>query len=100
MKPLKSALSQKLADGELIIVDSLKVDSFKTAQMQTRLSKLGLDSVLFIDGVLDPNFARSVSNLVNVDLLPQEGANVYSILRRKMLVLSQDAVHHLEARLK
>jgi large subunit ribosomal protein L4 len=35
-----------------------------------------------------------------VDVLPQQGANVYDILRREMLIMSRDAVEHLEARLK
>jgi len=37
---------------------------------------------------------------MHVDVLPQQGANVYSMLRRKVLVLSKDAVAQLEARLK
>jgi len=43
---------------------------------------------------------RAARNLPRVDVLPQQGANVYDILRRDILVLTRDAVQHLEARLK
>ena len=42
----------------------------------------------------------AVSNIPNIDVLPQTGANVYDILRRDTLVLTKDAVAKLEARLK
>jgi large subunit ribosomal protein L4 len=57
--------------------------------------------VLIIDGPsVDENFARAARNIPEVDVLPQQGANVYDILRRDTLVLTRDAVQHLEARLK
>jgi large subunit ribosomal protein L4 len=57
--------------------------------------------VLIIDGsVIEENFARATRNLPRVDVLPQQGANVYDILRRDTLVLTREAVRHLEARLK
>ena len=62
---------------------------------------LGWDSVLIIDGpAVDEGFARAARNLPRVDVLPQQGANVYDILRRDTLVLTREAVQHLEARLK
>ena len=57
--------------------------------------------MLIIGGaVIDENFKRAASNIPNLDVLPQQGANVYDILRRDTLVLTKDAVQHLEARLK
>ena len=49
---------------------------------------------------VDTNFARAASNIAHVDVLPQQGANVYDILRRDTLVLTRDAVKHLEERLQ
>ena len=46
------------------------------------------------------NFARAAANIAHVDVLPQQGANVYDILRRDTLVLTKDAVKHLEERLQ
>ena len=97
---LKCALSSKCAKGQLIILD--KIDSTgKTKDLMGKLAKLGLTSALFIDGP-DSNvaFTRAVKNIPRCDVLPSVGANVYDILRRDSLVLSRDAVQHLEERLK
>jgi large subunit ribosomal protein L4 len=50
--------------------------------------------------VVDASFAKAARNLPKVDVLPQQGANVYDILRRDTLVLTRNAVEQLEARLK
>jgi large subunit ribosomal protein L4 len=98
---LKTALSAKQAEGKLIVLDAAKLAEGKTKLLGERLAKLGWDSVLIIDGpALDENFARAARNLPKVDVLPQQGANVYDILRRDTLVLTREAVQHLEARLK
>ncbi len=98
---LKAALSAKLAEGKLIVVDQLSAAGPKTREMKGRLEKLGITSGLFIDGdSVDGNFRLAVSNLAKIDVLPQIGANVYDILRRDTLVLSRAAVEALEARLK
>ena len=98
---VKTALSAKAADGRLVVLDRAAADGHKTKALAGRLGKLGWGSVLVIDGpVLDENFRRAAANLIGVDLLPQQGANVYDILRRDTLVLTRDAVQHLEARLK
>jgi large subunit ribosomal protein L4 len=98
---LKTALSAKVADGKLVVLDRAATAEHKTKGLAGRLGKLGWGSVLVIDGpVLDENFRRAAANLIGIDLLPQQGANVYDILRRDTLVLTRDAVQHLEARLK
>src|SRR5262245_14128316 len=95
---LKTALSAKQAEGKLVVVDQAKLGEGKTKELAKRFAKLGWGSVLVIDGpTLDANFARAARNLPQVDVLPQQGANVYDILRRDTLVLTRDAVQHLEA---
>ena len=98
---LKTALSAKQAEGKLIVLDTASLKDGKTKVLAQRFEKLGWRSVLIIDGPsVDENFARAARNLPEVDVLPQQGANVYDILRRDTLVLTRDAVQHLEARLK
>jgi large subunit ribosomal protein L4 len=98
---LKCALSSKQAEGKLIVIDSARMDAAKTKALAQRIARLGWDSVLLIDGPeLDQNFARAARNLPKLRVLPQQGANVYDILRRDTLVLTRAAVEHLEARLK
>ncbi len=98
---LKTALSSKVADGKLIVLDKLALKEPKTKLLNQKLQKLGWTSVLLIDGTdVDENLARAAANIGGVDILPSQGANVYDILRRDTLVLTTDAVTSLEARLK
>ncbi len=97
---LATALSVKLAEGKLEVVDSL-AGVAKTKELADRFAKRGWSSVLMIDGSeIEAGFARAAANLKHVDVLPSQGANVYDILRRDTLVLSRAAVEQLEARLK
>ncbi len=98
---LRTALSAKQAEGKLVVIDEARIAEAKTGALAKRLGKLGWASVLIIDGPeLDANFARAARNLPGVDLLPQQGANVYDILRRDTLVLTRAAVEKLQERLR
>ena len=98
---LKSALSAKQADGKLMILDEVKLADGKTKGLVEKLGKLGLSNALIVGGKeIEPNFARAARNIVAIDVLPTQGANVYDILRRDTLVLTREAVEALEARLK
>lgn len=98
---LKTALSAKAAEGKLIVLENAVAESHKTKLLAAGLVKLGLASALIIDGSnLDENFVRASNNIPLIDVLPEQGANVYDILRRDTLVLTRNAVEQLEARLK
>jgi large subunit ribosomal protein L4 len=98
---LRAALSSKQAEGKLIIIDEAKTAEAKTKALAAQLSALGLSSALIVAGPeVDENFRRAIANIPRVDVLPQQGANVYDILRRDTLVLTKDAVDHLVERLK
>jgi large subunit ribosomal protein L4 len=98
---LKTALSSKLADGKLVVLDALSLKEAKTGALAKKIGQFGWRSALIIDGAeVDGNFARAARNLRDIDVLPQQGANVYDILRRDTLVLTKAAVEALEARLK
>ena len=98
---LKTALSTKAGEGKLVVLETMSLDAPKTSALTAKLEKLGISSALIIGGeTVDNNFARAASNIIGVDVLPQQGINVYDILRRDTLVLTRDAVKHLEERLK
>jgi large subunit ribosomal protein L4 len=98
---LKTALSSKQREGRLVVIDVAHADEARTKALRARFETLGWGSVLIIGGpVVEKNFLLAVRNLPRVDVLPQQGANVYDILRRDTLVLTREAVQHLEARLK
>ena len=97
---MRSALSSKQADGKLIILEEATLDAPKTKDLAAKLSALGWSNVLIVTGAdVDSNLARAAANIANVDVLPQQGANVYDIIRRDTLVLTKDAAEHLQERL-
>ncbi|MFA7188142.1 MAG: 50S ribosomal protein L4 [Alphaproteobacteria bacterium] len=97
---LKMALSSKVKEGTLIVIDSEKMSAVKTATMSKTLKKMKLDSALFVGAnSLDSNFKKSVANIINIDALPTMGLNVLDILKHKNLVLTADAVKAVEKRL-
>ena len=97
---LKMALSTKVRDGKLIVMENLDVSEAKTKALKEQLGKLGLGkTALVIDGdALNVGFAKASSNLREINLLPAVGANVYDILKHETLVLTRAAVEKLEAR--
>ena len=98
---LKMALSSKAAAGKLIILDEAKVKSHKTKPMAEALVKMELSSALILGGKeIDANFARATANIPRIDVLPSQGANVYDILRRDVLVLTKEAVNDITEKLK
>lgn len=98
---MKCALSAKAKEGKLIIVDALAPKDHKTKAMASAFAALGAESAFVVGGKeIDANFYRATSNLPKIDVVPVQGANVYDILRRDVLVLSKDAVEGLTERLK
>ena len=98
---LKTALSAKQAEGKLVVLDTAEMSAPKTSDLAKKLAALNWGSALVIDGeAVNEAFARSASNLIGIDVLPSIGANVYDILRRDTLVLTQAAVAKLQERLK
>ena len=97
---LKMALSSKVAEGNLVIIDSEKLSAAKTGAFAKQLKKLDIASALFVGATdLDENFKKSTANIPNIDALPTIGLNVLDILKHDKLVLTADAVKAVEARL-
>ncbi len=98
---MRIALSAKAADGKLIIIDEAKAKSHKTKEMVGAFKAFGVESAVIVTGAeVDANFARATSNLPRIDVMATQGANVYDILRRDVLVLTKDAVNDLTEKLK
>ena len=95
---LISALSQKQAEGKLIVIDTATA-SAKTKELAAKLKVLGWTSTLVIDHAVDANFLRASANIHRVDVLPTVGANVYDILQHDLLVLTTAAIDGLRERL-
>ncbi len=98
---LKMALSQKLKDKKIVIVDSYKLKTNKTKDLAGKLSKLGYNSALFlgVDNVEEnKNFLLASRNIAKFDLLPVEAMNVYDILQKDFLVIDQESLKKIEER--
>ncbi len=96
---LKHALSAKVKDSSLIILDEATVSEVKTKTLRAQFEVLGLQNALVIGGVtLDDNFAKAARNIPNIDVLPLAGLNVYDVMRRKTLVLTKAALEGVHAR--
>jgi large subunit ribosomal protein L4 len=94
---MKHALSAKVKDEALIVVDAL--DGEKTKDLVAQLKALNISNALVIGGAkLDEKFAKAARNIPNIDVLPLAGLNVYDVMRRKTLVLTRDAVDGVHAR--
>lgn len=97
---LISALSQKAAEGKLVVLENaaLAADA-KTSAVAAKVKALGWKSVLVVDAAADENFARCVRNLPKVQVLPTIGANVYDILNHDVLAVTRAGVEALKERL-
>jgi large subunit ribosomal protein L4 len=96
---LISALSRRIEDGAVTILDSLALPEKKTRQVVDFMAKFEFADMLLVVAESDENIARSVSNLKSVTVVPPEGLNVYDILLRSNLVMTQDAVKAITDRL-
>ena len=98
---LRVALSVKQESGNLVVLSEAKAKTAKTSALAKQVEKLGWHSALIIDGAeVDKNFSLAARNIKGIDVLPQQGANVYDILRRDTLVLTKGAIEKLVERLK
>lgn len=94
---LKSALSTKVADSELIVVDAIKTDEFKTKVMVEMLNAVGADSkTLIVLPEVDKKVIKSASNIQGVKTAQVNELNVYDILNADKLVIAKDAVSKIE----
>jgi large subunit ribosomal protein L4 len=95
---LISALSQKAADGKLVVLDAAS-GALKTSELAKKLKALGWRSALIVDRAVDEGFLRASRNIPGVDILPTVGANVYDILRHDVLAITPAGIAGLSERL-
>ena len=94
---LKSALSDKVANGKLVVVDALTFDAPKTKEFAKVLANLNVnDKALVVLNNNDVNVISSARNIPTVKTSLTNTINVYDIVNAKTLVLTQDAVKTIE----
>jgi large subunit ribosomal protein L4 len=94
---LRAALSAKLQDGEVVVVDALAVDEIKSKAAAALLKTLGVDGkALLVDVQLDEKFTLSVRNLAGIRLLPSNRVTARDIMDNRKVVLTQAALEKLQ----
>ena len=96
---LKMALSSKLSEKELVVLDQFELDEIKTKKMVDVLKTLKLKSALIVTEKHNDHLELSARNIPDVKVIRSEGLNVYDILKYRMLVLLEPSVKNIEGRL-
>lgn len=96
---LKAALSDKVANGKLVVVDALKFDEIKTKSFVNVMNNLKVDGkalVVLIDNDDNENVVLSARNIPSVKTALTNTINTYDVVNAKTVVLTQDAVKKIE----
>lgn len=94
---LRSALSERVREGNVIVVEGWTLDKPKTKDFVSSLGVLGLDGkTLIVDSFDNENLMLSSRNLQRAKVVNSSGLNIYDLLYHEKLVLSQAAVAELE----
>ena len=94
---MKSALSSKVIDNDLIVVDAITMDEFKTKVMAEMLNAIGVEKkALIVLPEVDKKVIKSASNIPGVKTAQVNELNVYDILNADKLVIVKDAVSKIE----
>ena len=93
---LKSALTSKVQEEKLIVLDELKFGEIKTKNMQNVLNNLKVEKALVVLSDNDQNVVMSAKNMPNVQTASAGTINVYDVLKYTTLILTKDAVASIE----
>ncbi|HBM75566.1 MAG TPA: 50S ribosomal protein L4 [Clostridiaceae bacterium] len=93
---MKSALSSKVAENELIVLDSLKIEEPKTKVIANMLKSFGAKKALIVVLEKDEPVYRSARNIEGAAVLPVNNLNVYDILKYEKFIITRDAVSKVE----
>lgn len=96
---LKMALTQKLLDKELTILESLSLERIKTKDFAGILTRFDMRKTLVIIPAQDDVVEKSARNIPKVKVLRSEGLNVYDLMNYHHLLVTRDAVRSIEERL-
>ncbi len=95
---MKMALSSKLQNKELFVIDSFGLNQIKTKEILNVTKNLGLKNVLIVTNEDDINLFLSARNIPEVKVLKTEGLNVYDLLKYDNLLLVESSIQSIEGR--
>jgi len=97
---LRGAITKRVSEEKLIVVDSLAFDAIKTKLFASFMGRFGLADALVVTAAPDANLDLMCRNIPGVTLMPVVGVNVYDVLKHKNVVLTKEAVAGITARLQ
>jgi len=94
---LKSALSSKFSENNIVFIDSIEIDSHKTKNLNIKLSKFKYNSALFIysDDKINDNFKKASSNLPRLSVLNHAGINVKDLISHEKIFIEEKSVEKI-----
>jgi len=97
---LRKALSERIKDDEIVVVDSLKPESHKTKDLHAQIEALApKGTVLLVTGEADRNLSLAARNIPLVQLVEADCLNTYEVLRPDVIIISKDGLEKVAARL-
>ena len=97
---LRKALSERIKDGQVVVVDSLKLESHKTKDLHAQIEALApKGTVLLVTGEADGNLSLAARNIPLVQLVEAEGLNTYEVLWPDVIIISKDGLEKVSDRL-
>ena len=98
---IKSALSAKFFEDNIIFIDSFEVDSHKTKNLNSKLEKFNFNSALFVFGseAINDNFKKASSNIPKVSALSHNGINVKDLISYEKIFIEESSIEKISQRL-
>ncbi|MBC2579656.1 50S ribosomal protein L4 [Clostridium sp. DJ247] len=93
---MKSALTSKVNDNEILVLENLELDAPKTKEIVKMLNALNAKKTLIVTAESNENVYKSARNIEGVAVLPVNNLNVYDLLKYDNLVITKDAVSKIE----
>ena len=93
---MKSALTSKVQDNQMIVLESLAFDAPKTKNMVEVLKAFDAKKTLIITGESNEVLYKSARNIADVQIMPVNNINVYDLLKFEKLIITKDAVSKIE----
>ena len=97
---LRKALSERIKDGEVVVVDNLKLESHKTRDLHAQIEALApKGTVLLVTGEADRNLSLAYRNIPLVELVEADCLNAHEVLKPDVIIISKDGLEKVAARL-
>ncbi|MCD8039460.1 MAG: 50S ribosomal protein L4 [Lachnospiraceae bacterium] len=93
---LKSALTSRVQENKLIVLDELKLDEFKTKKFKAVMDNLNVGKAYVVMNEKDEKIIKSAKNLPNVQTALTNTINVYDVMNGGTVILTKDAVKTIE----